>query len=240
MSAPPHVAAPRFGSWLASACGRENAHEAVRELIERFAADAGVDCFQIVLAQAGRGRLAWRWSAADGARPGLSASPAPLSGSATERAMEAGQPVPFAAADGARDGVQNRDPWLADADVQAGFTAPLPGGAGSVGAYLCAPLARQQAARLHARLPHYAALLWPLLCRERVESAGARADGGMPVNAALNWAHEINNALSAIVLHADLALSMQKSRAGDPIAGLLEQICAESIRCANIVRQHAG
>lgn len=238
MNAPPHAAGPRFGSWLASACGRDNAREAVRELIERFAADAGVDCFQIVLAHGGGGRLAWRWSAADGAQPGLSANPMALHGSATERALEAGKPVPLSGADGLHD--HDRDPWLADMGVRAGFTAPLPGGAGSVGAYRLAPLPPQQAARLHARLPHYAALLWPLLCRERVESADARADGGLPANASLNWAHEINNALSAIVLHADLALSMQKSRAGDPIAGLLEQICAESIRCANIVRQHAS
>lgn len=234
MSAPPHAAGPRFGSWLASACARENAREAVRELVEHFAADAGADCFQIVLAQAGHGRLAWRWSLADGAQPSLAASAVPLAGSATERAMQVGEPVPFYAPDGAHD------PWLAEVDVHAGFTAPLPGSAGSVGAYLRTPPSRQQAARLCARLPHYAALLWPLLCRERVESASVRATAGMPVSASLNWAHEINNALSAIVLHADLALSMQESRAGDPIAGLLEQICAESIRCANIVRQHAG
>ena len=230
MNAPPHATGARLGSWLASACERENARDAVRELVGHFATDAGVECFQIVLAQAGQGRLAWRWSAADGAQPGLAAGSVPLAGSVTERAMEAGEPVAFTPPDGARD------PWLAEIDVHAGFTAPLPAGGGSVGAYLRAPSSQQQTARLRSRLPHYATLLWPLLCRERVENGRA----GMLTNASLNWAHEMNNALSAIVLHADLALSMQKSRAGDPIAGLLEQICAESIRCANIVRQHAS
>jgi hypothetical protein len=232
MSAPPqHAADARLGSWLASACERESAREAVRELVERFAADAGVDHFLIVLAQGGLGRLAWRWSATEGAQPGApDSSTAPLVGSEALRAMQAGKPVPFAG-DGARD------PWLADIHARAGATAPLPGGAGAVGAYLEA--AREDDdIRLAARLARYARLLWPLLCRESVESGSAPAmrAPGSP----LNWAHEINNALSAIVLHADLALSMQKSRAGDPIAGLLEQICAESIRCANIVRQHAS
>lgn len=229
MSATPQAADARLGSWLVSACERENAHEAVRELIERFAADVGVDHFHIVLAHAGQGRLAWHWSADGGARPGPPTSSAPLAGSETLRALQAGAPVSFSG-DGARD------PWLAATSVRAGFTVPLPGGAGSLGAYVDAPRALET--RLPVRLAQYARLLWPLLCREAVENTGDPAARGLDLP--LNWAHEINNALSAIVLHADLALSMQKSRAGDPIAGLLEQICAESIRCANIVRQHAG
>ena len=230
MSAPPRSADARLESWLASACERDNARDAVRELVQRFAADAQVERFQIVLAQAGQGCLAWCWTPSDGAQPSVAANAAPLAGSETERALEAGRPVPFSTAADARD------PWLAGTHVHGGFTAPLPGGAGSVGAYVDAP--RSLDTRLSVRLTQYAKLLWPLLCRESVENGSLQATRGM--EGTMNWAHEINNALSAIVLHADLALSMHKFRAGDPIATLLEQICAESIRCANIVRQRAG
>lgn len=231
MTAPPQAVDARLGSWLAEACEQATAREAVRELVQRFADDAGVDCFQIVLAQNGQGLLVWRWRAGEGAQPGVATELAPLAGSETARALQAGEPVPFAITGDAQD------PWLAGTELHSGFTAPLPGGAGSVGAYFAQPRPRQ-ASRLSARLMPYARLLWPLLCRECVETTGLPAARGAA--SPLHWAHEMNNALSAIVLHADLALSMQKSRAGDPIAALLEQICAESIRCANIVRQHAG
>lgn len=220
----------QLATWMTQASEAACPHRAVQQLLDLFCEHVGADLCIIVKIDTtqGDGAIHWRSPAATGATDSALAS---VAHSLTERVIVSGVPGTW------KHGQTLSDPWRGDESLRHGVIAPLMRGEhvyGSLGVYF-----RMGESASHAcidQVNRIAGVIWPFLRWDSVDGHGQTVPSAPLAANRATWAHQLNNVLGTIVLHADLALSLHK-QPGDQVSHLLEQICAETIRCAQVVQQ---
>ncbi|WP_338068484.1 GAF domain-containing protein [Dyella terrae] len=219
---------------MAKVSGGPCPHRAVQELLDVMREHVGARLCLIVKVdpQHGEGGIHWRSPAAHGVTDSALTG---LDGTLTERALIAGGPATWFR------GQIPSDPWPDSEGLQRGVVLPLVRGDnvfGSLGIYFSDDTVIDR--ELLDGLDRFTTLMWPLLRWDSMDGHTQTHESAGFVAQDPQWAHQVNNVLGSIVLHADLALTLHKKQPGDRVSQLLEEICAETIRCAQVVQQYGS